>query len=499
MSWLPELPDPVPTPPPAAEDLVRLADDLRRLLDVDRLWLRLTPGLTPGLTPATGATWVGPSGVADGRTRDRLDELDRSAEPGPIPRASLPDGWRAGLHVPLRGPGERDAGSLLIGWTRRTARYRASRALSGKAGQRLAAAARIAGAFRADAGTAERERERSRLRAIVDHCDIALMGVEDGHVVVWNTAMTTLSGTPADKALGRRPRELFTLTAEDGTPVDLADTPQGTVRLTTRDGRALWARVSCTAASDLLTAVFVDESAQRQLEEMHSLLLASARHELRGSLTTIRGHAQLLEEILPSGEENVSDSLGAIQDAEETVRRIVEDLVPLTGTDPTVVQTTTIETIDVASLLKRTLRSVPSTAARTTTTVQPGLVVRGDRVRLRQCLLIVLGNAEKYAPGGRIDITACAEGASGVISVRDEGPGIPAGEREAALRPYHRSRAARRLPGAGLGLYIADAAMTAMHGRIELASAPSGGLDVRLHLPLATRTRHGEEETTGTS
>jgi signal transduction histidine kinase len=139
----------------------------------------------------------------------------------------------------------------------------------------------------------------------------------------------------------------------------------------------------------------------------------------------------------------------------------------------------------VAPLLRRTVTGVLSAAARTTVSAEPGVAVRADPVRLRECVLLVLDNAEKYAPDGRITVTARRDGAEGVIDIADEGPGIPAAERRRALQPYYRLPTQRGLPGSGLGLHIARTTLDAMHGGLELSEAPSGGLKVSLRLPLA--------------
>jgi signal transduction histidine kinase len=100
-------------------------------------------------------------------------------------------------------------------------------------------------------------------------------------------------------------------------------------------------------------------------------------------------------------------------------------------------------------------------------------------------VLLILNNAEKYAPDGKITITTRGGGTHGVIDIADEGPGIPASERQRVLQPYYRLPALRDLPGSGLGLHIAQTMLNAMHGRLELSEAPSGGLKVSLWLPLA--------------
>ncbi|MEU6037467.1 ATP-binding protein [Actinomadura sp. NPDC047616] len=477
-----------------AENLAPLVSDLRRIVRSDLLWLYTTL--------PSGAAWVAASGTAAG-VRDRppegLETLRSATGPRPIPRQALPDGWRAGVLAPIRAPDGRDAGCLLLGWTRRSGRYLARWITSGRLGGAVTGATDVLGAFWAKTWTAHvLEAERSRLRTVIDHSNVCVLALDqNGKIVVWNAAMSELVGVRAEDAVGRRPEELFTLTGEDGRAVCLAAGLHGSVRLTTPGGRSLWTRVSCSAparatpaaASGLLCAAFVDESAQRQVEYMRHLLTLSVRHELHGPLTTIRGHCQLLAEILPD-DENTADSLGAIQDAVEMMRHVIGDLVQLVGPDPAAPPATRAEPVQVEPLLRRTLRSIPSVAARGLVAAAPGLTVRGDPVRLRQCLLLVLGNAEKYAPDGTIEITAYREGTSGVISVADRGPGIPSRERDLVLRPRYRSEATRDLPGSGMGLYITATVMTAMNGRLELAPAPSGGLEVRLRLPLWADPHH---------
>jgi PAS domain S-box-containing protein len=361
----------------------------------------------------------------------------------------------------------------------------------GVLGGALASTVRALGVFWANVWGAYRlGRERSRLSAVIDHCDVAILALEpSGRIVIWNVAMADLVGTPAKDAIGMRAEDLFTLASQDGSAVSLADRVRGNVRLTTPAGRSLWVQVSSSALEDaeapeLLTAVFVDMSAKRQLEYLQHLQLISVHHELHGPLTTIRGHAQLLDTALPDNE-SAAGSLGAILDSVEMMHHVMGDLVLIVDTDPTARPTVTAEPIDVALLLRRTLRSIPSVGARTVTASPPVLTVQADPVRLRQCLLLVLGNAEKYAPIGKITITVRTHGTYGVISITDEGPGIPDTEHHLALKPYYRSATTQNLPGSGMGLHIAEMIMTAMHGRIELTTAPSGGLEVNLCLPLS--------------
>ncbi|WP_433183025.1 sensor histidine kinase [Actinoallomurus sp. CA-150999] len=244
-------------------------------------------------------------------------------------------------------------------------------------------------------------------------------------------------------------------------------------------------RVSAVAdrSATALTAVDgVDVSKPRRLEDARALLLDSVRHELHGPLTVISGHAQLLGKFLPD-DRHVADSVEAILDAVEMMHHVVRGLAAVSASDPAALRPM-VEPIDVTALLHRTLRTIPSVAARALIDSSPGHTVRADPLGLRQCLLLALGNAQKYAPDGKITVTVREVGSYGVIGIADEGPGIPDEERALATRPYYRATAAGNLPGSGLGLYIADMLMAAMGGRIELVTAPSGGLQVDFWIPL---------------
>ncbi|MCQ0017163.1 PAS domain S-box protein [Actinomadura madurae] len=216
------------------------------------------------------------------------------------------------------------------------------------------------GPWRAD----ELERERSRLSTVIDHSDVAILAVDArGKVVTWNAAMAELTGLPGSSAMGRRVDDLFTLTDEDGDAVSIAERPRGSARLTSTAGRSRWVEFSSSAmpagtAPKLLTAVFVDKSAKRQLEYTRHLVLASIHHELHGPLTMIRGHAQLLEPTVSN--ESSAESLEAIAEAVDMMQHVIADLVSLVDDDRTERPTTTAEPTEVKPLVRRTLLSLPS-------------------------------------------------------------------------------------------------------------------------------------------
>lgn len=113
------------------------------------------------------------------------------------------------------------------------------------------------------------------------------------------------------------------------------------------------------------------------------------------------------------------------------------------------------------------------------------LVVQGDAVALGRLLDNLIGNALNHgAPP--VDVSLRREDRDAVLDVADHGPGIAPERRQEALRPFSRLDDARTRTGSvGLGLALAEAIARAHGGSLELLQAGSGGLCVRVKLPVA--------------
>ena len=123
---------------------------------------------------------------------------------------------------------------------------------------------------------------------------------------------------------------------------------------------------------------------------------------------------------------------------------------------------------------------------RFTTDVPP---VHADYDRIREVLENLISNAIKYSPeGGVIRIMGRSEGDVAVISVSDQGVGIPPDEQRKLFRRFYRvdNRLRRETQGAGLGLFLSRAIVEAHGGRIWVESQPGRGSRFSFTLPLAT-------------
>jgi signal transduction histidine kinase len=114
-------------------------------------------------------------------------------------------------------------------------------------------------------------------------------------------------------------------------------------------------------------------------------------------------------------------------------------------------------------------------------------VVLADPGRLEEVLLNLLTNAVTHAPASQlVEVTVARDRDQATVRVRDEGPGIPAGQLAQLFTRF--SRAPRgdgqRRRGLGLGLYISRELMRAQGGTIDVASIEGSGTTVTVRLPM---------------
>jgi two-component system OmpR family sensor kinase len=112
------------------------------------------------------------------------------------------------------------------------------------------------------------------------------------------------------------------------------------------------------------------------------------------------------------------------------------------------------------------------------------LVLRGRRLALKRAITNIVQNAVKY--GRRAEITASIDDDQAVVTVLDEGPGVPPDKIDALFEPFVRLETSRNeaTGGFGLGLTIADEIIGAHDGTITLQNRPEVGLEVVIRLPL---------------
>lgn len=226
-----------------------------------------------------------------------------------------------------------------------------------------------------------------------------------------------------------------------------------------------------------------------RMEEARRNQTADIAHELRTPLTVLQGTLEaMLDEVYPADRENLQSAL--IQT--RTLARLIDDLRILALADAGKLHLTQ-EALRLDSFLKSVVEAYrPSAKDRgialrlEAPTDLP--VVFADRDRLTQVIGNLLTNAMHYVPrGGHVRVETGMEGPEILISVRDDGPGVPPDQLPRLFERFWRADPARRQAtgGSGLGLSIARHIVEAHGGRIWAEETSGGGLTVSFTLPVA--------------
>ena len=247
-----------------------------------------------------------------------------------------------------------------------------------------------------------------------------------------------------------------------------------------------------------LAAATVENEALRRSDKLRAALLNSISHDLRTPLSTVLGAATTLIDFGETLQPDVrADLLISIREEAERLNRYVGDLLDMTRLEGGALETRSDWT-DVRDILAAAIGRVERRLGpRALTKDFPDQLslVRIDPGLLEQALVNILENAIAYSPEtSRIEVAAYEDRGNVVISIEDEGPGIPQAELERIFEKFRRldepSDRGQRNKGAGLGLSIAKGFIEAMGGRIAAASPLVDGRGTRIliSLPKAVAT-----------
>jgi signal transduction histidine kinase len=228
----------------------------------------------------------------------------------------------------------------------------------------------------------------------------------------------------------------------------------------------------------------------RRSQELQRGFLSRLSHELRTPLTAIRGYASsLLQPDVTWDGESQQRFLARIAAESARLGRLVDDLLDFSAIESGILRLQR-DWCDIPLVVDAAIACLPpASAARVQVSCDPELpVVWADHDRLEQVFVNLLSNAFGHnPPGTTAAISAAADGPGHVVlSVADDGAGLPAELAVAPFEPARRRRTATS--GAGLGLSIARGIVAAHGGQIELAQ-PARGACFRIRLPVEAPAR----------
>ena len=329
----------------------------------------------------------------------------------------------------------------------------------------------------------------------------------EGRILTFNRASAAITGIPADQAIGQDASEVLQLPADVRLRLaTLAQTRSLRVEFEYRSGDGRLLEIGLMVAMIALPNgrsgylfTFQDVTELRRLERNGRLqqrlaavgeMAAGIAHEIRNPLAAMAGSIQVLRQELPLNEDQAQLMDIVLKESErlnDTIRSFLAYARP---------QKFSVARLDIGKVVHDTailLRN--SSEARETHTIdvqvpREPVWFEADENQVRQIVWNIASNGLRAMPtGGRLVLAVEADTTGPrdevVLSVRDEGRGIPAEDLDSIFQPF-RSSFER---GTGLGLAIVHRIVTDYGGVIQVSSTVGVGTDVRVRLPVRSAAR----------
>ena len=230
--------------------------------------------------------------------------------------------------------------------------------------------------------------------------------------------------------------------------------------------------------------------------EQQRRFMADASHELRTPVAILRGEAEVTLSQPQRSPGEYRETLSVLRDESQRLAHIIEDLFTLARADagqyPLTLRDSYLDEVASEALVRARSLALAKNI-NLTSAIQPDLPIRADEALLGRMLLNLLDNAVKHCPSGTTVNLACSRrGDHYLVSVSDNGPGIPADLQPRIFERFFRADRARSRSegdtgGAGLGLSIARWIAEAHDGQLELTRSDPAGSVFTVTIPVAPR------------
>ena len=300
---------------------------------------------------------------------------------------------------------------------------------------------------------------------------------------------------------------------------------QAEYRVITRDGRTIWVHDETTFITDaegttlFLQGVLMDiterklaeealrDSARherdaaerlRALDEMKNTFLAAVSHELRSPLTSILGLSITLERAPEMPVDDRVDLLERLAFNARKLDRLLKDLLDIDRLNRGIVAPQ-YRSVDIAALTRLSVESLEALGDRFIEIDAAPLVLAVDPPKLERIVENLVTNAARHTlPTSRIWVKVEPWDGGALLSVDDDGPGVPPDLREEIFQPFRQGpTASQHSPGTGIGLSLVARFAELHGGRAWVEDRNGGGAAFRVFLPSAPGTEPGAPLTGG--
>lgn len=345
------------------------------------------------------------------------------------------------------------------------------------------------------------EAERNRLDSVLTHMTDGVIATDRrGKVITINEMALSLLNTTSEQAIGQSILTLLDL-EEEYTLRKLLETPEEILidrsksdseedRMTLRSDFAMIRRESGFISG--LVVVIHDVTEQEKTAEERRQFVSNVSHELRTPLTSVRSYLEALEEGAWEDKSVAPEFIHVTLGETDRMIRMINDLLNLSRMDSGA-QQMDLELVNFNELVdyildrfdmmvnnqEKNYRIVREFTER-------DLWVEIDTDKIMQVIDNIMNNAIKYSPdGGKIEVHLMETHNNVVLSISDEGLGIPKKDLEKVFERFYRvdKARARQQGGTGLGLAISKEVMKAHQGQIWVESVEGKGSTFYISLP----------------
>jgi PAS domain S-box-containing protein len=308
---------------------------------------------------------------------------------------------------------------------------------------------------------------------------------------------------PHPMASFTHPEDLSVVRVEEERSLSSGEPFRAEYRMQAKDGRWRWILDEATPVRDqngrpfVLQGVMYDISerkrSEQELEEvleklramdrLKNTLLHTLSHDLQNPLTAIHGAASTLERLdsqLSTDERRAL--LKSLTDRTQHLRTLLTDLLDLDRLDRGIVEPRR-SPVDIPAMIRRLVASSEALTGRSVEIDTEPVTIAVDQAKVERMVENLLANVARHTEDAGVWIRVAAQDGGALISVDDEGAGVPDDLKEKIFVPFSRGPGAADLPGSGIGLSLVAGFAELHGGRAWVEDRPGRGASFRVFLP----------------
>jgi PAS domain S-box-containing protein len=316
---------------------------------------------------------------------------------------------------------------------------------------------------------------------------------------------------PHPMASFTHPEDLSAVREEEERSLSSGEPFRAEYRMQTKGGRWRWILDEATPVRDqtgrpfVLQGVMYDitkrKHTEQELEEvleklramdrLKNTLLHTLSHDLQNPLTAIHGAASTLERLDPQLSTDERRSLlKSLTDRTQHLRTLLTDLLDLERLDRGIVEPRR-SLVDLPAMIRRLVASSEALTGRSVEIDTEPVTIAVDQAKVERMVENLLANVARHTVDARVWIRVAAQDGGALISVDDEGTGVPDDLKQRIFVPFSRGPEAADLPGSGIGLSLVAGFAELHGGRAWVEDRPGRGASFRVFLPGAPESDDG--------